>query len=418
MDYKKIVLDNYTIHFIQNKKFHTIDFRVFFSENVTEEKITYRNALVSLLTMATKKYDTKEKLIKRCQDLYSLSPSAFTTRNGNLLSTRFSISTINSSYVDKDNIKENILLLKEIILNPLATDKKFNDKYFDIIKKELIAETKTIAEEPRLYANINLIKMLNTSGNILSGYCELDLLDKMNTKNLYQSYLEMLNNSKIDIFVAGNVNNINEITKLIKDNFVFHNKYQLNEGMINHSLGSTNVLIKEETKNYQQSKLAIGYKMYNLTNYENRYVSFVFNNLFGGGANSLLMRYVRENESLCYYVNSFTNRLDNIIFVNSGINKENYEKVKDLINDVLNKIANGKFTLSDLAEAKMEMLFSLSTMEDSNRNMIEYYFGRELFKSDELKVRIENTKKVSKEDIMTYAKKIKLEAVFFLKGDL
>ena len=158
--------------------------------------------------------------------------------------------------------------------------------------------------------------------------------------------------------------------------------------------------------------------MYNLTNYENRYVSFVFNNLFGGGANSLLMRYVRENESLCYYVNSFTNRLDNIIFVNSGINKENYEIVKDLISNVLDKIVNGKFTLSDLAEAKMEMLFSLSTMEDSNRNMIEYYFGRELFKSDELKVRIENTKKVSKEDIMTYAKKIKLEAVFFLKGDL
>ena len=74
MNYQKIKTNEYDIHIINNKKFHTIDCRIYFTENVNKELITYRNALISVLTYATKKYDTKEKLMKRCQDLYSLSP--------------------------------------------------------------------------------------------------------------------------------------------------------------------------------------------------------------------------------------------------------------------------------------------------------------------------------------------------------
>ena len=74
MNYQKIKGVGCDIHIINNNKFHTTECRIYFTENVNKELITYRNALISVLTYATNTYNTKEKLIKRCQDLYSLVP--------------------------------------------------------------------------------------------------------------------------------------------------------------------------------------------------------------------------------------------------------------------------------------------------------------------------------------------------------
>jgi predicted Zn-dependent peptidase len=241
----------------------------------------------------------------------------------------------------------------------------------------------------------------------------------MNEKKLYQSYLDMLKNSKIDIFISGNIKNSDEIIKVIKDNFHFkNNNYKLNDYSIIHNNKKDQPIIKEETKNYQQSKLSIGYKLYNLTDFENRYVSFVFNTLLGGGANSLLMRYIREEKSLCYYISSYSNRMDNIMIINSGINKENYDIVIELINEVFDRIRNGKFTEKDLKQSKMEVLYNISTIFESNRNIIEYYYGQHIFNSKDVDTKIKMINKVSKEDIIKYVNKINVEGIFFLKGDL
>ena len=419
MDYQKINGLWYDIHIINNRKFHTTDCKICFTENVDVNLVTYRNALVSILTYATKNYDTKEKLIKKCQDLYSLVPVASSIRNGNLLTTKFSLSTINSHYVTKNNLIDNILLLQEIILNPLIIGDGFSKQYFDIIKRELETETKTISEEPRLYANIELLKLISKDHKIISGYSDLKVLAKMNEKTLYQSYLDMLKNSKIDIFISGNIDNTKEIVQVIENNFNFKkNSYQLNDAIIIHPIKSIKPTILEESKNFQQSKLSMGFKIFNLTDYENRYVSFVFNNMFGGGTNSLLMRYIREDNSLCYYINSYSNRMDNIIIVNSGINKENYDIVVKMVNEVIKRIIDGKFTLKSLNESKMEILYGLSNVFESNHNIIEYYYGQNIFNSHDLDTKIKMIKKVSKKDIIDYAKKINLEGIFFLKGDL
>lgn len=420
MNYKKISRKEYDIHIIKNKDFHTIDFRIFLTENMTKEKITYRNFLVDILTYATENYDTKEKLVKKCQDLYSLRPAASVIRNGNLLVTKFSMSIIDSKYVEKETLEENILLLKEILLNPLLVNGVFARKYFNIVKKDLELEIKTIEEEPRLYANIHLLEILDHHSNkLLSGYTDSEILRKMSEKSLYDSYLEMLKNSKIDIFISGDIKDEEKIIKLITDNFVFRNKKEnLSRAYLVHDTRRDNPIVIKESKNFLQSKLSMGFKFFSLTDYENRYVSFVFNNLFGGGANSLLLKIVREKNALCYYIGSFINRLDNVLILNSGINKENYDKVIVLIKQVLNTIQNGEFSTKDLERAKMEVLFELSNVYESNRNIIDYYYGRHLFHSDDIKTRILMIKKVSKDDIIAFSKKINLDGIFFLKGDL
>jgi predicted Zn-dependent peptidase len=417
MNYQKITGMKYDIHIINNNRFHTTECKICFTEYANKELITYRNALVSVLTYATMKYDSKKKLIEKCQDLYSLVPIASSSRNGNLLTTKFSLTTVNSQYIVENNLIDNILMLREIVLNPLVESNAFAQKYFNIVKKELELETKTISEEPRLYANIELLKIIDENEEIVSGYSDLDILKKMDEKKLYQSYLKMLHDSKIDIFISGNINNTKDIIKVIKDNFDFNGgKNIVNAALIIHHNKKNQPIVKIEDKVYQQSKLSVGFKLYDLTKFENRYVSFVFNNLFGGGANSLLMRYVREENSLCYYINSYINRMDNIVIVNSGINKENYDLLLEMIQKVIQKIISGDFSLNDLNEAKMEILYGLSTVFESNRSIIDYYYGMSIFHSDNLDTKIKMIKKVGKDDIISFAKKLNMEGIFFLRG--
>lgn len=420
MNYKKIVDKEYNIHLIHNKGFHTIDFSVYFTENVSKEIITYRNALIDILTYSTKNYNTNNKLMRKCQELYSIRPTANIVRYGNLLSTKFNISIINSKYVSQDNIKENILLLQEIILNPFVFDNHFDDIVLEIIKKSLRNETVSIQEEPRVYANVHLLELMDNDANYaLTGYSDLEILDKMNSYNLYESYLKMLKNSKIDIFISGDFTNDEELIKTIEENFIFNKeKENLSSAITYHQIKRSIPKKYNIKKNYQQSKLAIGLKLYDLSEYESKYVLPVFNNIFGGGSDSLLMRNIREDNSLCYYVNSYFNKLDNILVINSGINKENYEKVLDLIQKAISKIQDGLFSELDIKKAKMEILINIDNLKENNRNLIEYHYGLDVFKSDELKKKKEMIKSVSKNEIKEITSKINIDTIFFLEGEL
>ena len=238
MEQKIIEYKNYNIHLIKDKRFHSVLLRIFFTENVTNEKITYRNFLVSMLNYASKKYNTRSKLQKKCQDLYTIYPSASTSRYGNLLTTKFTLCALNSIYIDKNYLKENIVLLKEIILNPLVENGRFDSKIFDVVKNEQINETKTIQEEPRLYTNIKMLELLEPDKNkkyTLTGYSDLEVIKEMDEKKLYDSYQEMLLNSRIDIYVSGNIQNGGEIIDIIKKHFDFpKNNYKLLSPYIYH----------------------------------------------------------------------------------------------------------------------------------------------------------------------------------------
>lgn len=420
MNYQKINAKEYNLHLIDNNRFHTLEFSIIFTEEVNKEKISYRNALISILTYATEKYDRPSKLMKKSYDLYSLYPKVSVSRYGNLMRTKFSISIINSKYISKENLLDNILFIKEIILNPLLDEKMFTKKYFDIVKHELQAETLTIIEEPRLYANYSLLKNLSDTENYsLTGYTDLNILNKMTCKDLYNSYCEMLEKSKIDIFIAGNISNKQEIIDCINENYIFNNKFKkLRNPIINHRLKRNNPKLIVEEKKYQQSKISIAFKCYQLTEFENRYVLHLLNIILGSSGNSLFMRNVREKNGLCYYIGTYYNRLDNLIILNSGINKENYDKTIITIQEVIKKVQEGKLSNSDIKNAKKEYLCDIDNLKESNVNLIEYYYGMEVFKSDLLDTKIAMIKKITKDDIIEVAKKINLDTIFFLKGDL
>ena len=419
MDYKKIERDDYNIHIINNKKFHNIAFAIYFTQNVDEEKFTYHNLLVNILTTACKKYDTRSKIVKKTQDIYSISPYASTVRAGNVLSTKFAISILNSKYLDKNIIKENILLLKEIILNPLIENNKFNQKYFELSLNDEISKTERLVEYSEHYTNYKAIKISsNKHENYqITRYCDIDKLKKMTNEKLYEIYQKMLTDSKIDFYISGNIDNQLELIDFIHQEFKFNNHYQLNKAFYEHLTDDNEIKYCKEKKDSEQSKVSMVIKPYNLTDFERRYVSTIFNNVLGGGANSLLNMNIREENSIAYSMYSYYNKPDNIFCVNGGFNKDNYDKIVKMVKKCIEKIQHGEFTTKLFNAAKKLYINEVMDYDESNMTLVSFYYSQDIFQSPSITERIKEVKKITKEDVIKFSKKIKISSIYYLEGE-
>ena len=206
MKEKTIDLKYGKLHIIKTKKFRTISVKVILKDKFKKENITKDNILTDYLTMSTKKYDTKKKLSLRCEELYSLYVGAHTKRRGNFLITTFSLSFLDPKYTEKVMLDESLGLLHELIFNPNVKNAGFDEKLFNIIKKDLKTEIETIRENSKVYATTEMLKYFG-EGKPYSyqGYGYLEDLEVLTPKNLYEYYKEFLKTSEVDIYVVGDV---------------------------------------------------------------------------------------------------------------------------------------------------------------------------------------------------------------------
>ena len=130
-----------------------------------------------------------------------------------------------------------------------------------------------------------------------------------------------------------------------------------------------------------------------------------------------MFREVREKYSLCYTINSVPNKLDRLLIIRAGIDKENYQKTLELIEKELLYMRKGNFSDDDIKVAKEYYLTALDEVEDNPNRIMDNYYMMELLGTDDIDLKRKNIMKVSKSDIMKVAKKIKMDTVFLLEGD-
>ena len=164
-----------------------------------------------------------------------------------------------------------------------------------------------------------------------------------------------------------------------------------------------------------QTKIAIGYIINNMTDYERKYVLHIYNEILGGSGASLLFNEVREKNSLTYYINSMPQGYDNILIVYTGIEKQNVDYGLKLIKKCIKDMENGAFTDTALKNAIKLVTTSVKLSNETPANIISQYYAMSILKSDDAKTRIEKFSKVTKEEVVTLASKIKLDTIFFLE---
>lgn len=417
MEYIKKDLGSYKLHLIKTDKFKSITVKVSFHRVIKKNEITIRNILSDMFMQSSKKYNSKRELTIKAQDLYAAGLRTTNSRLGNYINTDFYLTVLNDKYTEDGNFASSLEFLSEIMFNPDVENGKFNEEKLDIVKSTCRSALNSIKEDASNYSLIRMAEAFGEGEPIsyrMMGY--LEDLDDITGTSLYEFYLDMIKNDFVDIFVIGDIS-IKETTDLIKKYFKFDILKKLKMPfMVEEKKPRRSKLVFNEKIDNTQSKLAIGCRINGLSEYERNYPLTLFNVIFGGCSDSKLFKEVREENSLCYTIYSITNKLDNVLLIRAGIDKENYKKTVSLIEKNLKDMCNGKFDETDILMAKEYYNTALEEIEDSQSKIINNYLMMELINTDDIDVKREKMSKVTKSEIVKVAKKVTIDTIFCLEG--
>lgn len=417
MEYIKKDLGSYKLHLIKTDKFKSITVKVSFHRVIKKNEITIRNILSDMFMQSSKKYSSKRELTIKAQDLYAAGLRTTNSRLGNYINTDFYLTVLNDKYTEDGNFASSLEFLSEIMFNPDVENGKFNEEKLDIVKSTCRSALNSIKEDASNYSLVRMAEAFGEGEPIsyrMMGY--LEDLDNITGTSLYEFYLDMIKNDFVDIFVIGDIS-IKETTDLIKMYFKFDILKKLKMPfMVEEKKPRRSKLVFNEEIDNTQSKLAIGCRINGLSEYERNYPLTLFNVIFGGCSDSKLFKEVREENSLCYTIYSITNKLDNVLLIRAGIDKENYKKTVSLIEKNLKDMCNGKFDETDILMAKEYYNTALEEIEDSQSKIINNYLMMELINTDDIDVKREKMSKVTKSEIVKVAKKVTIDTIFCLEG--
>lgn len=407
-----------TFHKIQTNKFKTNLFAIFFTVPLTREDVT-KNALVtSILRRGTKDLPSQELISKKLEEMYGAAFDCGIEKSGDYHTIKFYLELINDQFLpEKEDLSQKALnLLLSIAFNPYIENEAFKEEYVKQEKENLKQIIEGKIDNKASYALERCIEeMYKEKPYGLYKYGYIEDIEKISSQELYNYYLEMINNCKIDIFISGDIQE--NFEKSIQEN---ENISKLKERKFEIQTDDKKEEIKElkeiiESMDITQGKLVIGLDV--LLNKQNiSYITMVYNTILGVGANSKLFQNVREKASLAYTCGSSYIKRKQIIMVRAGIEISNYEKTLKIIKEQLEDIEKGKFTEEDIQNAKNLIFTTINNIEEEQDTEITYYLGQEISNSDvtieEYRKRIEE---VTKEQIEEVAKNIKINTIYFLK---
>ena len=420
MQYKKEeIKKGIKLHLLKTDKFKTNITAVFLTTKLDRATITEYALISTILRRGSKSMPTQEEISIQMEEMYGASFDCGLDKTGDNQVLKFYIETINDKFIpNKENIlEESIENILEIVFNPLIEENAFKNEYVEQEKINMKHRIEGKIDNKARYALDRTIEeMYKDEPFGLYKYGYVEDLEKINSKELYQKYKELISLCKIDIFVSG------KIEDTVKD-AILNNENIKNLEEREADFIVPKVLKKEEKEektisesmDVTQGKLIIGLDV-NLDNEEEKYVTLLYNSILGGSANSKIFQNVREKAHLAYAASSSYMRFKSNIFISCGIEIANYEKALSLIKEQLEQMKNGDFSEDDIEEAKKGIIATIKTIDDEQDTQITYYFGQELSQDgvsvEEYQKKVE---KVKKEDIVKVAKDIKINTIYFLR---
>ena len=423
MEYKENELKKgIKIHTINTDKFKTNLMSVFLTTKLERENVTKNAVISSILRRGSKTMTSQEEISKKMEEMYGASFDCGLDKTGDNQVLKFYIETVNDNFLPKEN--ENILKtalesLLEIVFNPYIENDCFNKQYVEQEKNNIKHYIEGKIDNKSSYAIERCVEEMYKEqpyGLYKFGYIED--LEKIDEKNLYEYYKNLINTCKIDIFISGIIND--EIIDSISKNENIKSLPERNSNYV-----APNFLQKElpsdekivtDSMDVTQGKLVLGLDL-KLNNTNERYFALLYNSILGGSANSKMFQNVREKAHLAYVASSSYLRYKSNIFINCGIEIGNYEKALDLIRQQINDMKQGNFTEEDIENAKIGIIASIKTIDDEQDTGISYYFGQELCEERvSMEDYIKNIQNVNKQNIVDIANNIVINTVYFLKN--
>ena len=405
------------INKIKSKKFVTNAIAIYLTTKLDKETITMNALIPEILKRGTENYKTQLDISKKLEDMYGAVFNFSREKVGNFFVMKFYINTLENRYLpeDKNLAQEGINLLADIVFNPLKEDGVFNAKYVEQEKENRKKEIESRKDDKDAYAYSRALEELmedNPYGSFIYG--DIEHLEKIDNKNLYEYYQKLLRECKIDVFVDGF--DVDEITlpEIMKQHGDPEFK-QLSDEVKNKLLKEVDEPKRvTDILDVTQGKIDIGLRVSD----EDKYAILVYNQILGGDANSKLFQNVREKNGLAYTVRSTYSKYNNFIMIRTGIQLENFDKCLKVIEAQLSDLQNGKITEKEIADAKECLYAVLREIDESQLATINFEYAREtLADDDSIEEKEKKIKAVTIDDVIRAAKGVSVNLIYYLTNE-
>lgn len=408
--------DNYSIIDIKENKFKTNSLVFSYKYKTNKNDFLYFYVLTALLFLKNNKYNTKRKYNNKILDLYNPRLNCSFSTSGKYIIFRTKITFLKEKYTEKGMDKKSINFFFKSLFEPYIVNEEFDNETFNTEIRRICDDIKSIKDNPDSYSRERLKQVFNMDTSFCYTLMDKDEeIKKLTSKELYLFYKRIINNGELIISFIGdtNFNYIKAADGYLKN----RNNEVFNENHMENLKVRKQVNEVVETISTSQSRLNMLYIYDELTDFECKYVLRVLDFILGGSADSKLFKEVREKNSLCYRISSGSNMLNNTMIIRAGINAQNYEKTKELIEKQISSLKKGDFDDEDIEKAIISYKTACKEILDSPLSIVSSYLGKIYGTSDLLDERKKNIEKVTKKDVIVLANKLHLDTIYFLKGD-
>jgi len=413
MNIETINMGAYNLHFIKTKKFKTITIDVDFYREIKKDEITKRNLLKMILLDSSKNYKNEKDLIIESENLYDIKVSSSISRIGKFSNLSFQTKFLNEKYTEEGMNKESIIFFLDLIFNPNVKNNAFFniDKQKSKLKQDIIS----IKDNKVKYSVLKLMEKMKEKEYSYNTFGYLEDLEDITGEELYTYYEKVLKEDQIDVFILGDIDE-SQIKEIFKEYFKVNTFKKEHKNLIIPELVPRKRIVKyHEYEKVSQSQLVLLCSLNNLTDFERKYTIKLYSEILGGSSSSVLFSKVREDKGYCYYINSGVKAYDNILLINSGVEKKNIEPAIKLIRRCLKDINNGKVSDELIGSSRNTILSSIKASSDTPMGIINTALSRVLVGSDDMEERINNFSKITKEDIVKVSKKVSLHTILTLE---
>ena len=421
LSHKEKIFDSIELSTVSTNKFKASVISFSMTLPLKRSSTAYGLLISHLLCRGSESYPSIALLNRRLDELYGSYVEIKSHHIGENLSLTISAETLDNKYIPDgtDVIGELISIIAELILSPAFLQPSFSAQVFEQEKRLIVDSINAEINNPRLYSAKKCLELMQEDIALPTSDELKQIVSDIRYGDLCDYYRELISSAPLRVFCvsAENAENLKRRIEAsfegypckspslpiplrpLKRNLPEHKKVSMPVSQGKLTLGfSTDIIIRSDDDTY--------------------YTMIMLNEILGGSASSKLFLNVREKMGLCYYCSSSYSLYSGILLISSGFEMKNYEIAKEAILNQIEEIKNGNVSDFELESAQRSVTSGYRQLYDSPFELQSFFLNRALFNiADEIDDAERKLLAVKKDDIIALAKKIRLDASFFIEGD-
>ena len=419
--HKEKIFDSIELSTVSTNKFKASVISFSMTLPLKRSSTAYGLLISHLLCRGSASYPSIALLNRRLDELYGSYVEIKSHHIGENLSLTISAETLDNKYIPDgtDVIGELISIIAELILSPAFLQPSFSAQVFEQEKRLIVDSINAEINNPRLYSAKKCLELMQEDIALPTSDELKQIVSDIRYGDLCDYYRELISSAPLRVFCVS-AENAENLKRRIEASF---ESYPCKSPSLPIPLRPLKRNLPEHKKvsmPVSQGKLTLGFSTDIIirSDDDTYYTMIMLNEILGGSASSKLFLNVREKMGLCYYCSSSYSLYSGIMLISSGFEMKNYEIAKEAILNQIEEIKNGNVSDFELESAQRSVTSGYRQLYDSPFELQSFFLNRALFNiTDGIDDAERKLLAVKKDDIIALAKKIRLDASFFIEGD-